>query len=139
MRRGMAVAALVAFGAGMVALSAAARAQPGHRPVRIGLGGGDFDACQVYAEVRGLNPRGDNFLSVRAAPSAGARELGRLGPGQRIWMCEIETVPGWTGIVYGPGGSQMCNVGSPVPRPRAYRGSCRSGWVSSRYIRAIAG
>ena len=125
--------------AGLVAIATTASAQPGSRPVRVGLGGADFDGCQVYAEVSGLNPRGDNFLSVRAAPSVRAAELDRLGPGRRIWMCEIETVPGWTGIVYGPRGSTGCAVESPVPRPRPYRGPCRSGWVSNRFIRAIAG
>ncbi|HYD14479.1 MAG TPA: hypothetical protein VEC11_16655 [Allosphingosinicella sp.] len=137
--RSMGIAALTALGAGATLLATAASAQPGSRPVRIGLGGSDFDACQVYAEVSGLNPRGDNFLSVRAWPGTGTRELDRLGPRQRVWMCEIEIVPGWTGIVYGPRGSTGCGVESPVPRPRAYRGPCRSGWVSNRFIRAIAG
>ena len=137
--RSMGISALAMFGAGAVLLATAAGAQSGNRPVRVGLGGGDFDGCQVYAEVSGLNPRGDNFLSVRAAPGARAAELDRLGPGRRIWLCEVEIVPGWTGIVYGPGGSRNCNVESPVQRPRAYRGPCRSGWVSNRYIRPIAG
>ena len=48
-------------------------------------------------------------------------------------------VPGWAGIVYGPRASTGCNVESPIPRVRAYRGPCRSGWVSSRYVTPIAG
>ena len=118
---------------------AAAVAQPGGggRPVRIGLNGPDLDGCTPYSQVTGLNPRGDNFLSVRAGPSAGTRELDRLRPGQRVWICD--EAPGWVGIVYGPRGSTRCNVERPRPRVTAYRGPCRSGWVSSRYITPIAG
>ena len=118
---------------------AAAVAQPGGggRPVRIGLNGPELDGCTPYSQVTGLNPRGDNFLSVRAGPSAGTRELDRLRPGQRVWICD--EAPGWVGIVYGPRGSTRCNVESPVRRVTAYRGACRSGWVSSRYITPIAG
>ena len=124
------------FGAGAVLLAGAAIAQPGSRPVRYGLNGPELDGCTPYSEIRGLNPRGDNFVSVRAAPTVRARELDRLGPG-RVWICE--EVSGWAGIVYGPRGSTGCNVESPLPRVRAYRGPCRSGWVSSRYVTPIAG
>ena len=123
--------------AGMITLATAAMAQPGNRPVRVGLDGPDFDACTPYSQITGLNRRGDNFVSVRAAPSVRARELDRLGPGRRVWTCE--TVGGWTGIVYGPRGSLGCGVESPVPRARPYRGRCRSGWISSRYLTPIAG
>ena len=120
-------------------LADAAAAQPGGRPVRIGLAGGEFDACSPYAEVSGLNRRGDNFLSVRAAPGAAGRELDRLGPGRRVWICEEGSVPGWTGIVYASRRDVDCHVGGPVPRPRPYRGPCRAGWVAARYLTPIAG
>jgi hypothetical protein len=124
--------------AGLSALAAtAAMAQPGNRPVRYGLNGPDLDGCTPYSEISGLNPRGDNFVSVRAAPTVRARELDRLGPGRKVWICE--EVSGWAGIVYGPRASTTCNVESPVRRVRAYRGPCRSGWVASRYVTPIAG
>ena len=122
---------------GLAALAGTAVAQPGARPVRYGLNGPELDACTPYSEIRGLNPRGDNFVSVRAGPSVRARELDRLGPGRRVWICE--EVSGWAGIVYGPRGSTGCNVESPVRRPQPYRGPCRSGWVASRYVTPIAG
>jgi hypothetical protein len=123
----------------LLASTAAASAQPGGggRPVRIGLNGPELDGCTPYSQITGLNPRGDNYVSVRAGPSAGTRELDRLGPGRRVWICD--EMPGWAGIVYGPYGSTRCNVERPVPRVRPYRGPCRSGWVSSRYITPIAG
>jgi hypothetical protein len=118
-------------------LATAAGAQPGGRPVRYGLNGPELDGCTPYSEITGLNPRGDNFVSVRAAPSVRATELDRLGPGRKVWICE--EVGGWAGIVYGPRASTGCNVESPLPRVRPYRGPCRSGWVSSRYVTPIAG
>jgi hypothetical protein len=131
------IVALTMAGAGAALLASMAAAQPGGRPVRYGLNGPELDGCTPYSEIRGLNPRGDNFVSVRAAPTVRARELDRLGPGRRVWICE--EVSGWAGIVYGPRGSTGCNVESPLPRVRAYRGPCRSGWVSSRYVTPIAG
>lgn len=134
--RGKVIALTGLFGT-MLALAGAALAQPGWRPVRYGLNGPELDGCTPYSEIRGLNPKGDNFVSVRAAPTAAARELDRLGPGRRVWICEESA--GWDGIVYGPRGSTGCNVESPVARVRAYPGPCRSGWVSARYVTPIAG
>jgi hypothetical protein len=124
--------------AGMITLATAAMAQPGTRPVRVGTGGSDLSVC-AYGEVRGLNPRGDNFLSVRVAPRANAREIDRLREGRRVWLCDGKSVPGWTGIVYATRRGQECHVGIPARRPRHYGGSCRQGWVSSRYVTATAG
>ena len=123
--------------AGSIAAASIAVAQPANRPVRYGLNGPDLDGCTPYSQITGLDRRGDNFVSVRAAPTVRARELDRLGPGRRVWICE--EVSGWTGIVYGPRGSTRCGVESPLPRVRPYRGPCRSGWISSRYITPIAG
>ena len=82
---------------------------------------------------------GDNYLAVRARPSRVAPELDRLTTGRQVWICDRDAVPGWTGIVYAAEPEQECNVGSPVPSPRAYGGPCRQGWVASRYLNVIAG
>lgn len=128
------VALLAAIG-----VTALAFAAPTDHPVRIGLAGSDLDACLSLGEVSGLNPRGDNFLAVRAAPSTNARMLERLRKGHRVEVCE--KTGGWLGIVYDadPNGQRDCGTGSPVPRPRAYRGPCLSGWVASRYVTIVAG
>lgn len=132
---------LIAAAALAVATAGATVAQPGQgiRPVRVGLSGADMDACLSLAEVRGLDRNGDNFLSVRARPSRVAPALDRLGPNRQVWICDGDAVPGWSGIVYAAEPGQECNVGSPVPAPRAYRGPCRQGWVAARYLTVIAG
>ena len=131
---------LVALLAAIGMTASAFAAPPLNRPVRIGLAGADLDACLSLGEVTGLNPRGDNFLAVRAAPSAGARMVARLRKGHRVQVCE-EAAGSWLGIVYDsdPLGERGCGTGSPVPRPRAYRGPCASGWVSARYVTIVAG
>ncbi len=109
------------------------------RPVRIGFDGPEMDACGGYGEITGLNPDGDNFLTVRAAPSTDADEIDRLTSGTGVSMCE--TADGWIGIVYEGSGAAGtgCGVGSPVPNIRDYNGSCRSGWISQRFVELIAG
>ncbi len=109
------------------------------RPVRVGFDGPEFDACGSYGEITGLNPDGDNFLSVRAAPSSDAEELDRLTTGTGVSLCE--EADGWIGIVYEASGASgtSCGTGSPVSEVRAYDGPCRSGWVSQRFVELIAG
>ena len=124
----------------MLMLDAGAHAQQAERIPRIGLAGGDLDACLSVGEVTGLNPRGDNFLTVRAEPKAGAREKDRLGPGRWVWLCD--EAGEWLGVVYGSDPEDKpadCGVGTPSDRVRAYAGPCRSGWVHSRYVEVIAG
>jgi len=129
--------ALLAAGLASAVAAAAIAAGP-DRPVRIGTAAADLDACLSQSEVSGLNPRGDNYLTVRAGPGRDARDIGRLGPGHIVNVCEQRN--GWLGVVFGPAGRQEdCGVGSPVPRPRAYDGPCHSGWVAARYVRVVAG
>jgi hypothetical protein len=118
--------------------TAAAAATP-DRPVRIGTVAPDLDACLSQGEVTGLNSQGDNYLTVRAGPGRDARDIGRLGPGHIVNVCEQRGE--WLGIVFGPAGrpEEDCGVGSPVPRPQRYDGPCHSGWVAARYIRIVAG
>jgi Bacterial SH3 domain len=125
--------------AALLALATAASPATPDRPVRIGAAGPDLDACLSQSEVTGLNPRGDNFLTVRAGPGRDARDIGWLGPGHIVTICEEHE--GWLGIVFGPAGrvDEDCGVGSPVPSPRAYDGPCHSGWVAARYVRVVAG
>ena len=108
-------------------------------PIRVGGDGPEIDACGTYAEVANLDPAGDNYLSVRDAPSTETKERDRLDAGQGVEVCAIDD--GWSGIVYAKEGDeeQDCGTGSPVPEKRNYTGPCRQGWVDSRYLEMIAG
>ncbi len=107
-------------------------------PVRYG-GDAARDACDTLATVTGLDPRGDNYLSVRSGPGGAAyREQDHLRGGQQVWICEERGV--WLGIVYRRSTTGAdCGVGMPRRRAGPYRGPCRAGWVHSRYVRTIAG
>lgn len=102
-------------------------------PVMVG-GDPDIDACS-FGEVQGLNPDGDNFLALRAAPSAEGQLLAKLTEGQNIWLCD-QTGP-WIGVVVHD--ATGCGFGSPIPEARPYDGLCESGWAHRYWIRQIAG
>jgi hypothetical protein len=128
---------------GMVAVVAAGIAVPASVPARAVMVGGepDLDACASQGQPTGLKPGGDNFLSVRVAPSTGAAAVFRLKPGHIFNLCDA--ADGWTGIVFdpkAPGADGIdCGVGTPIAKRQAYAGPCRSGWVSSRYVVVVAG
>lgn len=126
--------------AGLLLLVAAAPSATS-RPVIVGEAGADMDACLSTGAVHGLNPRGDNFLAVRAAPSTNAAIVARLRANHPVHICDSAGNDAWIGIVFTPTprSRRDCLVGSPVPRPQAYRGPCRSGWVAARYILHLAG
>jgi len=124
----------------LVSAATTASAQRTEQVPRIGVAGSDLDACLSIGQVTGLNPQGDNFLAVRALPSADSVEKDRLGIGRWLWLCDKSGE--WLGVVYDPDPSAEpgdCGVGSPVETERPYVGRCRWGWVSSRYVEVIAG
>lgn len=87
------------------------------------------DMCSGLRVV-GLNPRGDGFLSVRSGPSTRYRKVGELYNGNYVEGCAYSN--GWHGVVYGRGDCRTNRAGP-------YRGPCRSGWVSGRYVKVVAG
>jgi hypothetical protein len=124
----------------LMSIAAAASAQRTEQVPRIGLAGDDLDACLSVGKVTGLNPRGDNFLTVRAEPNAQARAKDRLGPGRWVWLCD--EAGEWLGVVYSSDPTEKpgdCGVGTPADRVRPYDGPCRSGWVHSRFVEVVAG
>lgn len=110
-----------------------ATAQPLDVPVMIGAHA-DLDACTGLGRIARLNPKGDGFLAVRGGPSTGYAKLDELYNGDVVTICDEKS--GWYGVVYG---GRNCGTGSPVPRPMAYKGPCRAGWVFGRYVDYIAG
>lgn len=133
------LASLVVAAIGTAALAHPVASLPAV-PVMVGHDGPEFDACGAVGRVRGLNPKGDNFLSVRAGPDTSYPERDRLEQGQLVWLCDATGKSGWHGIVYSKGpGDPACEVSSPVASKRLYSGPCQHGWVSARYVEAIAG
>ena len=119
------------------------------RPVTIGEDGPRLDACGAMGQAVRVGARG---LSVRAAPFADAREVGRLAEGARAYVCTRSLDQKWLGIVIQaapPVGSRGgvdgaapiapidCGLSDPVERKQPYEGPCLSGWVSSASIRFV--
>ena len=108
-------------------------------PVRIGELGANFDACGAAGTTRNL--AAEAALPVQAAPFESAEQVGQVASGTRFFVCSRSHDQRWLGIVYDPGGelAPTCGVSSPVTSRRNYDGPCRSGWVSSAFVKLIAG
>lgn len=116
---------------------------PVARPVTIGEDGPRLDACGALGQV---TRAGSGGLSLRAAPFADAKEVARLAEGDRAFICTRSLDQKWLGVVVQPtpvpdnaADTPDCAVSSPVERRQPYTGPCPSGWVSSAYVRLIAG
>ena len=112
---------------------------PGPVPVRIGELGSNFAACGHAGTTRHL--RAGEQLAVRAAPYEAAVEMGNVAAGAQFFICARSHDQRWMGIVYDASGTlaPSCGVASPVASRRNYEGPCRSGWVSSAFVKLIAG
>lgn len=107
------------------------------RPVTIGEDGPRLDACGAMGQAVRVGPSG---LTVRAAPFADAKEVGRLAEDGRAWVCARSLDQKWLGVILVPTDKVTdCGVSQPVDRKENYDGPCLSGWVSSASIRLIAG
>ncbi|SCW59581.1 hypothetical protein SAMN02927924_01503 [Sphingobium faniae] len=116
------------------------------RPVTIGEDGPRLDACGAMGQVMRVGAQG---LAVRAAPFDDAGETGRMAEGDRAYICTRSLDQKWLGVVIQPpartpSGNEAaahadCGVAAPVDRKGPYDGPCKSGWVSSTFIRLIGG
>jgi hypothetical protein len=95
-----------------------------------------YDACGLVGVVRGLDPRGDGFLAVRAGPGSTFAKVDEVYADQLLNVCDDRGK--WLGVVYSHE-SEDCGVSTPWPRPAAYTGPCRSGWVYRTYVKDFAG
>lgn len=107
--------------------------------VRIGELGPNFDACSAAGTSRHIAP--GEGLQVRAAPFETAATSGSIAAGARFFVCTRSHDQRWFGVVYEEGGtlSPGCGVSRPIIERRAYDGPCRSGWISSAFVKVIAG
>jgi hypothetical protein len=127
---------------GANAAAAEAEAQPPVRqavPVRIGELGPNFDACTAAGTTRHVAEGGT--LPVRAAPFESAEQTGAVARGARFFICTRTHDQKWFGIVHDEAGalSEPCGVSEPITRRRDYAGPCRSGWVSSAFVKLVSG
>jgi hypothetical protein len=127
----------------LVAMSAAAfAAMAAKRDVPVIVGEQeDLDACGGWAEVSGLNPKGDGFLAVRGGPGTDHALRDRLREGDGFFVCGTSRDGAWMAIVYPRAGqtAETCDVSGAVPEAHAYRGPCASGWVNAAWVRILAG
>ncbi len=130
------LAALIAMGL-CCPPAAARKADVSEVPIVIG-GSVSTAACPGGGDVVGLDPQGDDFLSVRSGP--GGRdysEVDRIHIGQHLKICDMSGP--WFAVVYDPGGpTGSCDVDRPWAVRQAYAGRCRQGWVYSRYVDVTA-
>lgn len=108
-------------------------------PVRIGELGASFNACNAAGTTRNLEEGGS--LQVRAAPFDAAEETGTIPAGARFFVCTRSHDQDWMGVVFHEGGAldPSCGVSGPVTARQNYEGPCRSGWVSSAFVKLVAG
>ncbi len=59
------------------------------------------DACNRFGKVRGLDPNGDNFLSVRTGPGTSYEEVDRIYNGNGVSICSQQGK--WLRVKYGGG------------------------------------
>lgn len=112
----------------------------GTMAVRIGEFGPSFKACAADGTTR--NVAAGESLPVRAAPFDNSAQLGAVPNGGRFFICSRSLDQKWFGIVYddrAAGLAPRCGVSDPISASRAYEGPCRSGWVSSAFVKLIAG
>ncbi len=129
--------ALLPVAAMLVCSFAASTFAQNLEPVQVG-GDAEFDACASQGQIARLDPKGDNFLSVRSGPHSKRQELDRLREGTSVIICEKRGR--WLGIVYpAPGTTTDCGLSSPRTKRSPYTGPCRSGWVFDRFVDVVAG
>lgn len=119
-------------GPGALAGREAPVAADGRSVVTIG-GDSKRAACPGSGKVSGLS--GAGTLSVRTGPGVQLGRADRLANGAAVFMCDWSADGNWVGVVYAPRAGVDCGVSEKITSPRPYAGSCRSGWVSAKYLR----
>lgn len=102
--------------------------------------GGDenVDACSAFAEVARLSVGPDGFLAVKDDPNLKAVRVDKIYNGQKLWICDSSADGMWLGIVYSKDPALGCKVTHAEKQKKPYRGPCKSGWVSARYVQVLA-
>lgn len=108
--------------------------------VPVNYGGDEIsDACSTAAQVVNLSNGPDGFLAVKDSPNIKAKRIDKILNGQSLWICEDSADGLWFGIVYTSKENLDCAVSSSIKERKAYKGPCKSGWVSKKYVKVLAG
>jgi hypothetical protein len=108
-----------------------AMAATGADAVNIVIGGeADAPACAK----RGAVATNGGNLTVRRGPGTSYAKLDSLANGRKVHFCDWSADETWVGVVY-PTGRMDCGVDTPRREPGPYTGACRTGWISSQYVR----
>lgn len=107
--------------------------------VRIGELGPSLAACTAAGTTRRVES--GETLPVRSAPFDNSDQFDAIPAGGRFFVCSRSLDQKWFGIVYDEGFALQprCGVSDPVPARKPYSGPCKSGWVSSPFVKLIAG
>jgi hypothetical protein len=100
--------------------------------VTIVIGG---DAATPACAKRGAVATQGGTLSVRRGPGTGYTRVDSLANGRAVHFCDWSADETWVGVVYPGSGGGNCGVDSPQREPGPYTGKCRTGWISSQYVR----
>lgn len=102
----------------------------------------------AIGHIIGLKKGGDGFVSVRAAPTTKAAELDRLK--QDAFVIVVIGGTDWEKatfipVIYDPKDApgkptmEVCKIPeSPPYFEGTYKGPCKSGWVSKRFVEVMA-
>jgi hypothetical protein len=74
-------------------------------------------------------------LSVRRGPGTNYARVDSIANGGRVHFCDWSADETWVGVVYPGSGNADCGVDTPRREPGPYTGACRTGWISSQYVR----
>ncbi|MCD2175301.1 hypothetical protein [Rhizobium sp. C4] len=102
----------------------------------------------AVSQIVGLKKGGDGFVSVRAAPSVKADEIGRLTQGAYVIATDRikrGTEAGFVGVIYNLDDksekplTETCGLRETPPYDKGpYKGPCKSGWVAQRFVQVLA-
>jgi hypothetical protein len=102
-------------------------------PVPVIVGGDASQAgCPRSGSVTGAGKGG---LAVRSGPSTAAKRIDSLPNGRSVVMCDWSVNGDWVGVVYANADNLDCGLSKYIATAQPYSGACRSGWVSSKYVR----
>ncbi len=102
------------------------------------------------AQIVGLRKDGDGFVSVRAAPTAKAKERDRLTRNRYVLVLignkHAEKL-GFVGIIYPDHNKDVdlekeCEIENPIDPAKTskqiYEGPCKKGWIAKRFVKILA-